>query len=158
MTVAVPGMGRRLVAMLYEGLVLFAILIAGFLFPQIVLSGFGFQASGRLLWIHCFLLLMMYFTWFWLHGGQTLPMKTWKIRLVDRNGGPLRPTQAILRYCAMLPSTLLLGVGILWAVFDTDKQFLHDRIAGTRLIRVPEPGSAPLDPPDHRTGSEQEQG
>jgi uncharacterized RDD family membrane protein YckC len=28
-------------------------------------------------------------------------------------------------------------VGLLWALVDRDRQFLHDRLAGTRLVAVP---------------------
>lgn len=129
-----PGMARLLASMLYEALVVAAILLIGFLLPQIVLSGFGFMVPGKALWIHVFGLLMVYFVWFWLHGGQTLAMKTWKLRIVNADGGHLRPLQAVLRYLAAWPSIALLGIGILWALFDRDRQFLHDRIAGTRVV------------------------
>lgn len=120
--------------MLYEGLVVFSILLIGFLLPQIVLSGFGLSLPPRALWLHVLLLLMIYFAWCWLNGGQTLPMKTWKLRIVNEDGTGLRPAQAVLRYLAAWPSIVLLGFGIFWAVFDKDKQFLHDRIAGTQVI------------------------
>ena len=120
--------------MLYEGLVVFSILLIGFLMPQIVLSGFGWILSPRALWIHILLLLMIYFVWCWLNGGQTLPMKTWKLRIINADGSPLRPMQAVLRYLIAWPSILLLGVGIFWAIFDKDQQFLHDRLAGTRVV------------------------
>jgi uncharacterized RDD family membrane protein YckC len=141
------SIGRRLGAMLYEGLVVFAILIATFLFPQVVLSGFGLNLGGKLLWLHVFLVLGIYFIWCWLHGGQTLPMKTWKLRVVDQSGSPLRPLQAILRYMAAWPSICLFGIGIFWALFDREGLFLHDRIAGTRIDR--EQDSTTLSPPDH---------
>lgn len=86
-----------------------------------------------MLWLHVLVLLMVYFVWCWLNGGQTLPMKTWKLRLVNADGSPLRPLQAVLRYLAAWPSILLLGAGIMWALVDKDRQFLHDRIAGTRI-------------------------
>ena len=133
--------------MLYEGLVVFAILIATFLFPQVILSGFGLNLGGKLLWVHVFLVLGIYFIWCWLHGGQTLPMKTWKLRVVDQSGSPLRPLQAILRYMAAWPSICLFGIGIFWALFDREGLFLHDRIAGTRIDR--EQDSTTLSPPDH---------
>jgi uncharacterized RDD family membrane protein YckC len=66
-------------------------------------------------------------------------MKTWKLRITNSDGYPLRPTQAILRYMAAWPSILLGGIGIFWAVFDKDKQFLHDRIAGSRIITYASP-------------------
>ncbi len=134
MTTELAGLRRRLVCRLDEGLVVFSILLIGFLLPQVVLSGFGWTVGAKALWIHVLLLLMAYFVWCWLNGGQTLPMKTWKMRLIDESGQPLRPLQAILRYLAAWPSILFLGIGIVWALLDKDKQFLHDRIAGTRIV------------------------
>ena len=134
MPTSLSGIRRRLVCMLYESLVVFSILLIGFLLPQIVLSGFHFELSPRMLWLHVFLLLMAYFVWCWLNGGQTLPMKTWKLRLISAEGTPPRPLQAVLRYLAAWPSILLFGIGIFWALFDQDSQFLHDRIAGTRIV------------------------
>ena len=134
MTAQLAGLSRRLTSMLYEGLVVFSILLVGFLLPQIVFSGFGLQLSGKQLWIHVILVLMIYFVWCWLHGGQTLPMKTWKLRIISTDGDALRPLQAIFRYLLAWPSILILGIGIFWALFDKDKQFLHDRLAGTRII------------------------
>jgi uncharacterized RDD family membrane protein YckC len=128
MTSELPSIARRLASMLYEGLVVFSILLIGFLLPQIVLSGFGMVLGGRILMLHIFILLLGYFVWCWLNGGQTLPMKTWKLRITNSDGYPLRPTQAILRYMAAF-----------WAVFDKDKQFLHDRIAGSRIITYASP-------------------
>ena len=131
---AVPGIARRLASMLYESLVVFAVLLIGFLLPQILLSGFGLALAGRLLWLHVLLLLMVYFVWFWLNGGQTLPMKTWKLRLAGADGRPPRPLQALLRYLAAWPSILLGCIGLFWALVDKDRQFLHDRIAGTCIV------------------------
>jgi uncharacterized RDD family membrane protein YckC len=128
-----PGIGRRLASLLYESLVVFAVLLVGYLLPQIVLHGFGWGIGGRMQWVHVFAVLLLYFVWFWLNGGQTLSMKTWKIRLASADGGSLRPAQALLRYLAAWPSVLFFGAGFLWAVFDRDGQFLHDRIAGTRI-------------------------
>ena len=133
-TAAAPSFRRRLVSLLYESLVVFSILLIGFLMPEIVLSGFGMSLSGKLMWLHVVLLLMAYFVWCWLNGGQTLPMKTWKLRVVNLDGSPLRPLQAVFRYCLAWPSVLLFGAGIFWALFDRDRQFLHDRIAGSRII------------------------
>lgn len=129
-----PNITRRLVCMLYEGLVVFSILLIGFLIPQIVFSAFGMSLSGRMLILHILVLLMVYFVWCWLNGGQTLPMKTWKLRIANPDGSPLRPAQAMLRYLAAWPSILLGGIGLFWAIFDSEKQFLHDRIAGSRIV------------------------
>lgn len=134
MTANTPSIGRHLACLLYELLVVVSVLLIGFLLPQIVLSGFGMPMAPKLMWLHVFVLLLAYFVWFWLHGGQTLPMKTWKLRLEDVSGAPLRPAQALLRYMAAWPSILCGGIGILWAVFDPERRFLHDRIAGSRIV------------------------
>lgn len=131
---SLPGIKRRLVCLLYETLVVFSILIIGFLLPQIVLGGFGWSIGPRVLWIHVVVLLMIYFVWCWLNGGQTLPMKTWKLRLINENGSALRPLQAVLRYLIAWPSVMFFGIGLLWALVDKDHQFLHDRLAGTRIV------------------------
>lgn len=129
-----PGNKRRLVCFLYEALVVFSILIIGFLLPQIVLFGFGWSMGPRGLWLHVTALLMVYFIWCWLNGGQTLPMKTWKLRLISADGSPLRPLQAVLRYLIAWPSVMCFGIGLLWAFVDKDSQFLHDRLAGTKIV------------------------
>lgn len=130
----IASLGRRLTCLLYESLVVFSILLIGFLIPQSVFFAFGLQLGGKILMLHIWLLLMFYFVWSWLNGSQTLPMKTWKLALSTADGSSLRPTQALLRYLAAWPSIGFFGIGIIWAVFDKDRQFLHDRIAGTRII------------------------
>ena len=118
--------------MLYEFLLAFAVaFFAGWIF---------FFASGGRDATHGWLrhaeqafilaVLAAYFLWCWLRGGQTLAMKAWKIRLVD-----VTPRRGILRfvYAVVFVPT---GISLLWAVFDKDRQFLHDRLAGTRLALV----------------------
>lgn len=129
------SLSRRLASMLYETLLLIAVLIFGWIFPHILLAALAFaKAPAWLIQLHLFGLLLLYFCWCWVKGGQTLAMKTWKIRLVGVDGQRLRPTQAVLRYMAAWFSLGLAGAGILWALVDRDGQFLHDRIAGTRII------------------------
>jgi uncharacterized RDD family membrane protein YckC len=130
---------RRMASLLYESLVVFSILLIGFLLPQAFLAGFlnqwGFPPVARnVLVLHIFWLLLVYFVWFWLQNGQTLPMKTWKLRLVNEDGHLMRPSQAVFRYMLAWLGIFLLGGGFLWALVDKDKQFLHDRIAGSRIV------------------------
>lgn len=77
-----------------------------------------------------------YFTWFWTRGGQTLAMQTWKMRVVTADGKILNNKQAITRFLLAVVGIFLFGIGIVWALFDRDHQYLHDRIAGTRIIKV----------------------
>ena len=75
-----------------------------------------------------------YFVWQWRGGGQTLAMKTWRMRLVTRENAPLPLRHAAIRFVLAVPGALLLGGGFLWALVDREGLFLHDRLAGTRII------------------------
>ena len=132
MSAGTPGLPRRLASMVYEAVLLFAVaFFAAWLF--------FFASGGRdatagwaryALQVCIGLMFAGYFLWSWLRGGQTLAMRAWKIRLVG-----VSPGKALLRFvlAAMLVPTL---VSILWSFFDRDRQFLHDRLAGTRLVNA----------------------
>lgn len=138
MNAATAALRSRLASLLYETLLVFAVLAVAFALPHILLGMFAQRtATTGVLWAHLFLVLFMYFAWFWLHGGQTLAMKTWRVRLVAADGSALQPWQAILRYLLAWPSLGVVGIGLLWSLVDADRQFLHDRLAGTRLIEAP---------------------
>ena len=130
--------------MVYECVLLVALCFVSMAIFQAAASRVGeaFVLSGSaryLFWLFLFLNLGLYFSWCWLRGGQTLPMKTWKIRLQSANGAPVSSRQVVIRYCVAWLSVLMAGGGFIWAVFDRDRQFLHDRVAGTRIARAEPP-------------------
>jgi uncharacterized RDD family membrane protein YckC len=129
-----PGIARRLACMLYEAILLFAVGFAATSLFFYASGGLGASGYGRTL-LQFFLLVVFagYFLWCWLRGGQTLAMKTWKIRLVAPGQDRVPPLTALLRF-ALAVVAVPTGIAIGWAVFDADRQFLHDRIAGTRLV------------------------
>jgi uncharacterized RDD family membrane protein YckC len=129
------GIARRLACMAYEALLLLGVLAALFLLPQMLIAiARGAPQPGIVLLPHAFVVVLVYFLWFWRHGGQTLAMKTWKIRLVAaRRGAAPTLTQLLVRH-TLSWLTLCYGLAIWWALFDRDRQFLHDRLAGTRLV------------------------
>ncbi len=130
-----PGILRRLAAMAYEILLLSGVLAVTLVLPHLLIGAFAHRvATSVVLWAHLFIVLLVYCLGFWCYGGQTLAMKTWHLRLLTRSGAPLRPTQALLRYLLCWPSLGFGGIGIAWALVDRDRQFLHDRLAGTRLV------------------------
>lgn len=150
-----PTLPRRMACWLYEGMLLFGVVfIAGYLFSALTQTRHALD-NRHLQQAFLFVVLGIYFTWFW-HKGQTLAMKTWHIRVVDRLGRPLSQARALLRYLLAwlwflpplglrealdLPAlevVVLLGGWIaVWALlarFHPERQFWHDAWAGTRLI------------------------
>jgi len=125
---------RRLASIAYEALLLIPVLfISSYLFLSLtqslesVLKRPLFQ-----LWLVC--VLALYFVYCWVRGGQTLAMKTWRIRLARADAGPVKAPQATARFLAALCGVLCFGVGFWWALIDRDRQFLHDRLCGTCLF------------------------
>ena len=158
-TLQVPSIRRRLAALPYEGLLILALLLIS-AFPLAGLKGLTLQGAPHFFsQVYFFAVAAAYFTWFWCRGGQTLAMKTWKFRVLDATGRPLTGFRAFSRYLAamlfygpacvglvllffpnrvspLITMWLFLPMiaSIFWARFDPDSQFLHDRMAGTRLV------------------------
>lgn len=121
--------------MAYESLLLLGVLSVTFMLPHLAMGmGFSVVFPGWALMSHVFVVLGVYFIWYWHHGGQTLAMQTWKIRMSTPSGAPPSLARLALRYVLAWPSIIYLGAGVLWALLDRDRQFLHDRLAGTRIV------------------------
>lgn len=146
--------------MMYEGVLLFGVVfLAGYLFDTLT------QSRNALMLRHgrqavLFLAIGVYFITSWRMKGQTLPMKTWNIRLVNRDGHTPSLSRLILRYLLVWPLPLLAAAAILgasrltgysstdllivfapftiflWSWLDPDGQFLHDRLLGMRLVNI----------------------
>jgi len=155
-----PGLRRRLASFVYEGVLLFGVLSLAAL-----AYGLATQQRHALVGMHglqlfLFLVLGVYFTWFWTHGGQTVAMKTWHLRLLSQDRSPDRAVRAWLRYLlswlwfvpallgiylagwrsgSAISLALLLNV-LLYALlsrFNQRRQFLHDLISRTELVYWP---------------------
>ena len=119
----------------YEFMLLLGVLAVTLLLPHALIAALTHRlATATVLWAHLFVVLLVYFVCFWSFGGQTLAMKTWRLRLLRWDGRPVRPSQALLRYVLCWISMALAGAGFVWALLDRDGLFLHDRIAGTQLV------------------------
>ena len=151
----VPSLKRRMACWIYEGVLLFGVVfIAGYLFSTLSQTRNAMD-NRHPLQAFIFLVFGIYFTWLW-RRGQTLAMKTWKIRITDLKGGPISKKQAILRYLFcwiwFVPPLALsnsiglhglnsLGLMIVWisgwaisSKFNPNKQFWHDQWAQTQLV------------------------
>ena len=76
----------------------------------------------------------LFFGWCWTHGGQTLGMRAWKIRLVNFDGKTVSWSQALTRFCLALLSWLPFGLGFIWSLFEPQRMAWHDRYSKSRLI------------------------
>ena len=152
-----PGLARRLAAFVYEGILLFGVvMIAGYLYSSLTQQRHALQGKAGLQ-AFLFVVLAIYFTWFWSRGGQTVAMKAWNIRLVMANGQPVPQARALLRYLlawlwflpalaaiyladlhggGAITTLVLAGVAAYAALVHLrpDRQFWHDAVCGTRLI------------------------
>ena len=167
-----PTVKRRLLCLVYETLCLIAVeMFAMALFIGVTLNRKGpwFEAGQKAVLI---LTAAAYFVHFWTDSGHTLAMKTWRIKLVKLGHARLPRSTALLRFTLawgwVLPAIVVcyvfgltdprsvsaaLAIGVLaWgltALLDRDRQFLHDRLAGTRLVQLPAPlrqAAAPVPP------------
>lgn len=134
---------RRFGAIAYDAMLVGgSILIIGGILSTILahLLGVDYLEPGslaaRLMTTVYFLMGFGFFGWFWTHGGQTLGMRAWKIRVVTYSGQPLDWQQAFFRYMAAIISWLFLGAGFFAALLDAERLTWHDRFSRTRLIRV----------------------
>ena len=119
--------------MFYDLLLLLSI----FFFGTLVIISFngGLPIEHGNLPYHLFLLTItyLYFTWQWTHGGQTLGMRAWKMRLRQHDTGNVRWRNASLRFLLAMLSGVALGAGFCLALISPDRLAFHDRYSNTRL-------------------------
>lgn len=133
---------RRAAAIGYDSLLLAALLLAVSL-PITLLAGGNIHGPARTLFQLCLLTVIgAFFILFWRHGGQTVGMRAWRLRVVSVDGTRISRRQAVLRFAVAALSWLCLGAGFLAGFIDREGRTWHDRASGTRLILLPKhPGS-----------------
>lgn len=160
-----PGVGRRLACFVYEGVLLFGVIMATGLIYALVADQRHALVGSVGLQIVLFLTLGAYFVGFWVRRGQTLAMRTWRLRLRTRGNQPLGwlratcryllswlwflPALAVLRWAGIssgFTATLVILLGVLIyaasARWLPQGQLLHDMLCGTRLVSTSSTGSA----------------
>lgn len=142
-TVTPPGLARRALAMLYDGLLLIALWF-GVSALVLGMSAGLLAEPDRPLWlasIHRISLVLVtvgFFGGFWTHGGQTLGMRAWRLRLVSSpDQGAVNWKQSLLRLASACLSVGAFGLGFFWMWIDPKRRTWHDRLSGTQLILLP---------------------
>jgi uncharacterized RDD family membrane protein YckC len=132
-----PGLLRCLAAIFYDFLLLLGLL---FVATALLLPFNGGQAiSGQPFLFPLYLLLVSFFfyTWFWTHGGQTLGLRAWKIKVLTQDMKPVNWKQASLRFFTAIISWGFCGLGFLWMAVDKNKRSWHDHLSKTALFLDP---------------------
>lgn len=131
------GLWPRLAAGAYDTLVVAGLLMLTSLAVIGARGGAAVPAGSHGYQAFIVLQVVAYFTAFWSRGGQTVGMRAWRLRIETADGRPLAVTAALLRILATLVAVAPLGAGIAWILVDRERRGLHDRLAGTRVVRLP---------------------
>lgn len=161
-----PTVKRRLIVMVYETFLLLAVEMLAVALYLLVTRNSHAPLAQHGLKLFLFLVTGAYFVWCWTDSGHTLAMKTWRLRLTSDGQARVPLRTAVLRYLLawgwFLPALMVcaafglhgkteisaaIAVGVvawgLTAFLDKDRQFLHDRLAGTRLVQLPKANAKP---------------
>lgn len=131
---------RRIIAFLYDLLLIFAVLVFAFTLIYLPLAmGLGMTELGEhpLVSLYLILVTVSFHLWFWKKGGQTLGMKSWRLKLVRNDGMALTWKDVFLRYAGGLLSIASLGIGTIWSLFDSEARAWQDILSATHLELVP---------------------
>lgn len=159
---------RYIGAVCYDSMLLFACLFFAVLFLFLILHFSGIISLEQIaksefspvVTTYVLLVSFAYFAWQWHRGGQTLGMKTWRIKLESSLGSKLLFWQLFVRFCAIMLSLFLLGLAVKWVWFqpqpvlasmtwlllasgfatafaDSQGRIWHDYVSATRLVYVP---------------------
>jgi uncharacterized RDD family membrane protein YckC len=138
---------RRLAAMAYDSILVLSIwMVVTFL----VLQMFGIENARtvdgdavaldplykNVLFSAMLVSAWAFFGWFWTHSGQTLGMQAWRIRVVQNDGTSITAVQSGIRFILAIVSFVALGLGYLYILINPDKAAMHDKLSGTRMVRV----------------------
>jgi uncharacterized RDD family membrane protein YckC len=153
---------RRLAAMVYDSLLIFAVLVIIGATTLPFTNGLGISRDNIVFKFYLFGALYAFLGWFWTHGGQTLGMRAWKIKLLQRNGYPVTWHLAFFYYLVSLPMWgflifaiavnagiiptpaflahsphwILYSLALVWFVIDHLPNNWRERVAGLRMVVV----------------------
>ena len=135
------GFGRRVAALLYDSVLLAALLVAYTSGAVFLNHRMAIEPATAGAWVYVYraglvCLIAGYYLVNWTRSGQTLGMRAWHLRAVTDTGKPLPMTAAAVRLGLGALAWAPAGLGVLWLYFDPDRLALHDRLSKTRMIHV----------------------
>jgi uncharacterized RDD family membrane protein YckC len=150
-TVDYAGLGFRLAAILIDGVILWGInyIITGFwnISSGIPWTSTSVNALGDtitspiphvgLRWLTFLIILCGYFIGFWGWRGQTPGKMLTRTRITLLDGSRIGWNRSLIRFIGYLITAVFIFIPFLWIAFDTRRQGIHDKMAGTYVIRIP---------------------
>ena len=136
------GLLRRLMAIIYDLFLLIALLFIATAITMVANQGHAIEPGQPMypFYVTCLLVISFgFYGWFWTHGGQTLGMKTWKIKLQQQNGQHVTWSLAVIRFITAMLSWSAAGLGFFWSLFDPQRRTWHD-IASNCVVIDLRPG------------------
>ncbi len=129
-----PGLARRMGAIFYDALLLCGILFLATALALPLNGGHAFRSDQVFYFIYLLTVSFLFFAWFWTHGGQTLGMRAWHIKVSNHSGNAVSWLQSLVRFIAAILSWATFGLGFVWIVFDTSNNSWHDIASQTQLV------------------------
>ena len=124
-------------AIVYDALLLLAVWFLATALALPFNHGDAFSSTQLFYPVYLLCVSFVFYGWFWMHGGQTLGMRAWKLKVVQDNLQPMTWGLVTGRFMAALMSWLVLGMGFVWCLVDRQGLCWHDRLSGTRVIWLP---------------------
>lgn len=134
---AYAGLLRRMMAVIYDLFLLIALLFIATALAMALNHGNAIEPGQALYPFYVAYLLLIsfcFYGWFWTHGGQTLGMKTWKMKLRQENGDAVTWTLSLIRFITALLSWSMAAIGFIWSLLDPKKRTWHDIASHCVLI------------------------
>jgi len=129
-----PGFLRRLAATLYDLLLLIAVLFVATALLLPLNKGEAFTTQQFFYPLYLLIISFLFYAWFWTHGGQTLGLRAWKIKVLTLDLKPISWKQALLRFAAAIISWGIFGLGFFWILIDKNHRSWHDNLSKTALF------------------------
>ena len=132
-----PSIFRHLAVIVYDLLLLLAVLLFATAIPVIlnavIYNGEVMQQGNPFLFVYLVATSYLFYAWFWMHGGQTLCMRSWQVYLISADDRSITWQTSFIRFALAFVSWLPLGLGFWWQFTGKDKVSLTDQLSATRL-------------------------
>ena len=133
----IPSLMRRFAAILYDSLLLLSVLFVATALILPFNAGQDFRNHQIFYSFYLLTISFIFYGWFWTHGGQTLGLRAWKLRVLTLDRQPITWLQAFERFSIAIVSWAVFGLGFLWSIMNEKKYCWHDMLSKTAIFYNP---------------------